>query len=134
VICAEYNYQPNGGNDTERYLQCFDKAGATVMQQTKIYEKNNDDCSMNQDATSTTLVSSAAGKNRLVAWRGCNGNGQDDGWMQSFQLNTNAAGEVTFKAEFDVSLAAREERSHGFCSVAAAEPDTAICSWTEGNN
>lgn len=133
-ICAEYNYQPNNTNNTERYVQCFDPTGATVLAQTKIYAKNNDDCSMNQDANSTTVVSSVAGKNRLVGWRGCNGNGQDDGWMQSFQLNTDAAGAVTFKPEFDVSLAQREERSHGFCSVAAADPDTAVCSWTEGNN
>jgi hypothetical protein len=28
TICAEYNYQPNGTNDTKRYMQCFDKAGA----------------------------------------------------------------------------------------------------------
>ncbi|MBA3541666.1 MAG: hypothetical protein H0T79_18780 [Deltaproteobacteria bacterium] len=135
TICAEYNYQPNNGNDTKRYIQCFDKAGATVLAQTQIYAKNNDDCSMNQDATSTTLVSSAAGKNRMVAWRGCNGDGQDDGWLQSFQVNCTAGGaDCSFKAEFDVSLAPREERTHGFCSVAASEPNTAICSWTEGNN
>jgi MYXO-CTERM domain-containing protein len=133
-ICAEYNYQPNNGNDTKRYIQCYDQTGATVLPQTQIYAKNNDDCSMAQDAQSTTVISQAAGKTRLIAWRGCNGDGQDDGWMQAFQLNTDASGAVTFKPEFDVSLAQREERSRGFCSVAAADPDTAICSWTEGNN
>ena len=134
AICAEYNYQPNGNNNTNRYIECFDQTGATVLPQTKIYEKNNDNCSMNQDANSTTLLTSIAGKNRLVAWRGCNGNGDDDGWLQAFQLNTDAAGAVTFKPEFDVSLAQREERSRGFCSVSAADTNTAICSWTEGNN
>jgi hypothetical protein len=40
---------------------------------------------------------------------------------------------VTFAQTSDVSLCPREERSHGFCSTAADDPNTAICSWTEGN-
>ena len=50
AICAEYNYQPN--NNTERYMECFNTAGATVLPQTKIYAKTNDNCSMNQDGAS----------------------------------------------------------------------------------
>lgn len=142
AVCVEYNYQPAGSNDTKRYMQCFDTAGATVMPQTKIYEKNNDDCSMNQDKNSTWVIDSKTdGGNvvtRAVAWRGCNGNGSDDGWAQGFALTAkvDGAGKVTsvaFKQTSDVSLCPREERSHGFCSTAAADPNTAVCSWTEGN-
>ena len=79
TICSEYNYQPNGTNDTKRYMQCFDQTGATVLPQTQIYAKNNDDCSMNQDKASTWVVSGTPTKTKLVAWRGCNGNGEDDG-------------------------------------------------------
>ena len=37
-------------------MQCFDTDGTTVLAQTQIYAKNNDDCSMNQDAASTWVV------------------------------------------------------------------------------
>jgi MYXO-CTERM domain-containing protein len=133
TICAEYNYQPGNSNDTRRYLQCFDQTGATVLPQTQIYAKNNDDCSMNQDKTSTTVVSKTASQTKLVAWRGCNGNGADDGWAQAYTLTKGNDGRIAFRQTVDVSLCPREERSHGFCSVAASDPNTAICSWTEGN-
>jgi uncharacterized protein (TIGR03382 family) len=143
AICAEYNYQPN--NNTERYMQCFNTAGATVMPQTRIYAKTNDDCSMSQDSNSTWLINTApkAGApnskiSRMVAWRGCNGNGQDDGWLSAFSLTStlDAAGKVTavtFQQTTDVSLCPREERSRGYCTAAASDPSTAICTWTEGN-
>src|SRR5690606_17923447 len=47
VVCVQYNYQPN--NDTRRYAQCFDPAGRTLMAQTQVYAKNNDDCGMQKD-------------------------------------------------------------------------------------
>ena len=133
TVCAEYNYQPNNSNDTKRYLQCFDKAGATVLPQTQIYAKNNDDASMNQDKNSTWVVSSTATSMKLVAWRGANGNGADDGWAQTYTLTKDAAGKIAFKQIADVSLCPREERSHGMCSTSAADPNTAFCTWTEGN-
>jgi uncharacterized protein (TIGR03382 family) len=137
AIAVEYNYQPGNTNDTKRYMMVFDKSGKTIMPQTQIYAKQNDDCSMNQDDTSTTLVTAdATGTTQLLAWRGCNGNGQDDGWMQSFAVacdSGTAPTSCSFKKQFDVSLCPREERSRGKCSV-GTDPTTAICTWTEGNN
>jgi uncharacterized protein (TIGR03382 family) len=145
VICAEYNYQPNNTNNTERYMECFNTAGATVMAQTKIYAKNNDDCSMNQDKSSTWFINAVpktgaplVTQSRMIAWRGCNGNGQDDGWAQGMLLETThdatgLATAVTFTQTSDVSLCQQEERSHGYCTTSASDPNTAICSWTEGN-
>ncbi len=133
VICAEYNYQPNNSNDTKRYLQCFDKTGATVLNQTQIFAKNNDDASMNQDRASTWVVSKDANTTKLVAWRGANGNGRDDGWLQAFTLTKDGAGKIAFKEILDVSLCPREERSHGFCTTSATDTNTAYCTWTEGN-
>jgi uncharacterized protein (TIGR03382 family) len=133
AICAEYNYQPN--NNTERYMQCFNEQGVTIMAQTRIYAKNNDDCSMNQDKSSTWLAKTTGLKNRMIAWRGCNGNGQDDGWAQTFDItvdNETAPTKATFKQVADVSLCPREERSHGYCTT-GTDSDTAICTWTEGN-
>ena len=66
--------------------------GATVMPQTQIYAKNNDDCSMNQDKSSTWVVSKNATSTKIVAWRGCNGNGNDDGWVQAATLTKDGAG------------------------------------------
>jgi len=135
AICAEYNYQPNNTNNTERYMECFNEAGATIMPQTRIYAKTNDDCAMNQDKSSTWLAKEVGNVSHLVAWRGCNGNGQDDGWAQTFQVtvdNATAPTKATFKQVADVSLCPREERSHGYCTT-GTDPDTAICSWTEGN-
>lgn len=135
AICAEYNYQPNNTNNTERYLQCFNEAGATILGQTRIFAKQNDDASMNEDIQSTILAKEANGISHMVAWRGANGNGQDDGWAQVFDIqvdNPTAPTKATFKAITDVSLCPREERSHGLCTV-GTDADTAICSWTEGN-
>src|ERR1043165_5817887 len=56
VMCVEYNYQPNNTNNTERYAQCFGTDGKTLMAQTKIYAKTNDDCSMSQDAASSWVI------------------------------------------------------------------------------
>ena len=140
VMCVEYNYQPNNTNNTERYAQCFDAAGKTLMAQTKIYAKNNDDCSMNQDASSSFVINTKSDGGtgaiaKMVAWRGCNGNGSDDGWMQGFQYkidNLASPTKVTFTQTSDVSVCPREERSHGYCTT-GTDDNVAICSWTEGN-
>jgi uncharacterized protein (TIGR03382 family) len=130
--CVEYNHQPQNSNDTRRYLQCFDQTGANILPQTQIFAKNNDDASMNASGRVLELTKKVGNKFHLVAWRGANGNGRDDGWLQAYNLEETGTG-LKFNAEFDVSLCPREERSHGNCSVAEGDPNTAICTWTEGN-
>ena len=135
AICAEYNYQPNNTNNTERYMQCFNEAGKTIMAQTRVYAKTNDDCAMSEDKNSTWVAKDSGTTTRIVAWYGCNGNGQDDGWSQVATItvdNATAPTKATFKKVADVSLCPREERSHGYCTT-GTDPDTAICTWTEGN-
>lgn len=134
-MCVEYNYQANNTNDTKRYIQCFNSTtGArTLAQGNAIFAKNNDDASMNQSGAPLTVTQKIGNKYQVVAWRGANGNGADDGWLQSYSLEVLGDGSVKFTNEFDVSLCPREERSHGKCSVDAADPNTAICTWTEGN-
>jgi hypothetical protein len=134
IGCVEYNYQPNNSNDTERYAQCFNlETGAKVLQQTKIFEKNNDDASMNASGENGYTIDLGGGKFQRVGWRGANGNGADDGWLSTHTYTIAADGSVTHQYGFDVSLCPREERSHGNCSASAADPNTAICTWTEGN-
>ena len=138
LVAVEYNYRKNGGgNNTERYLQVVDATGKIVMPQTRIYAKNNDDCSMQQDDAQAEQVFSAdatTGTYRVAAWRGCNGNGQDDGWMQIFNVVVPpAGGPAKFTQEFDVSLCPREERSRGAVAFVSADPNTMYATWTEGN-
>jgi uncharacterized protein (TIGR03382 family) len=129
--CVEYNFQPNNTNNTEKYIQCYKADGTQLLAQTKIFAKNNDDASMQQSGGATTCNDAGAGKFNCAAWRGANGNGSDDGWLQSFSLNVSATA-VTFKNNFDVSVCPREERSHGLVTF-GTDPNTAIATWTEGN-
>ncbi len=133
--CVAYNYQENGSGDTKRYIECVDPTTlAIVMPQTLVMAKNNDDCSMHQDAAGISLVSSAGGKNHFAMYAGCNGNGRDDGWYNDFNINLQADGSLKLIKNFDVSVEPNEERSRGSCTASAADPNTAICTWTAGNN
>ncbi|TMQ04693.1 MAG: hypothetical protein E6J91_42825, partial [Deltaproteobacteria bacterium] len=140
VICAKYNYQPNGTNDTVRYIQCFNQAGQVVLKQTAAFAKNNDDCAMEQDGQAGQVISynATTGVTKIGEWGGCNGNGADDGYFWATQVTCPAsptlATDCKFANLFDVSLAQREERSRGACSVDAADTSYAVCTWTEGNN
>jgi hypothetical protein len=85
------------------------------------------------------IASDANGVTHLTMWAGCNGNGRDDGWLNDVTVTcqNGAAGSATscqVAKNFDISLARREERSRGRCSTSAEDPNTAICTWTEGNN
>ena len=37
-------------------MECFNESGATIMPQTRIYAKNNDDCSMARTTSSSWLA------------------------------------------------------------------------------
>ncbi|MBK9029927.1 MAG: MYXO-CTERM sorting domain-containing protein [Myxococcales bacterium] len=146
-VALFFNYQPN--NDTIRYAKVFDwdlnpvivkNGNGQVQKQVAIMAKNNDDCSMHQSGDGETGLPyyDQAGKTKLIMWAGCNGNGNDDGWANAIEFNcTNdaagAATECQVKRLFDLSLAQREERSRGSCTVGAADKSFAVCTWTEGN-
>ena len=76
----------------------------------------------------------------ITCWAGCNGNGTRRRLAQrhhrSSAPTTPAASPPAARSlkNFDVSLCKREERSRGRCSIADADPNTAICTWTEGND
>jgi hypothetical protein len=144
-----FNYQPDGGSDTIRYAKVLDAsckevpvrdAAGKTQKQVQIMHKRNDDCDMHQSGEGPCDVASdAGGATHLTCWAGCNGNGRDDGWINDLTVTcaSDASGNAsscTITKNFDMSLAQREERSRGRCSVADADPDTAICTWTEGNN
>lgn len=131
-VCVKYNYQPNNTNDTKAYLQCFNPDMSVALPQTELFAKNNDDAFMTQDGVFTGQVLRAPGIIRLPFYAGANGNGRDDGWMGLVDLDCTAGATCTLTKIADVSICPREERSRGLCSV-GTDPNTAICTWTEGN-
>ncbi|MDX2094274.1 MAG: MYXO-CTERM sorting domain-containing protein [Kofleriaceae bacterium] len=133
-VAVKYNYQDNNSGDTKAYVMAFDKTGATVLNQTLLFAKNNDDAYMQQDGSCGEAVSISPTKDRFIAYGGANGNGRDDGWAIGGEFEETTPGTVTFRRTFDLSLCPREERSRGACTVAASDPNTAICTWTEGNS
>ncbi len=147
-FCVEFNYQPAGTNDTRRYVKCFawptateevraltmKNANGQTQKQVQIMAKNNDDCSMHQSGAGQSGVAyyDQGGVTRYAAWHGCNGNGNDDGWMSATEIACSTT-ECTARKLFDISLAQREERSRGRCTVGGADKSFAVCTWTEGN-
>jgi hypothetical protein len=115
-------------------------ANGESREQVLVMAKNNDDCDMHQTGDGPCdYAGDAGGTTHLVCWAGCNGNGRDDGWLNDITVNcTNGAdGKATscqITKNFDISLARREERSRGRCTLADEDLNTAICTWTEGNN
>lgn len=143
-----FNWQPEGTNDTRRYAKVLDEncneipivdGNGQQRTQVQIMAKNNDDCDMHQTGEGPCdIASDANGVTHLTCWAGCNGNGRDDGWLNDITVSCQNGpdGKATscqIRKNFDISLAQREERSRGRCTVADEDPNTAICTWTEGN-
>ncbi len=146
-VALEFNYQENGSGDTKRYMKIFDWDGNPVtirddngqpQEQVVVMAKDNDDCSMHQSGSGQggTPYYDQGGITKLASWDGCNGNGADDGWMRATQVACTGAGagaDCQISKLFDISLAEREERSRGACTVGGADRSFAVCTWTEGN-
>ena len=134
----------------------FNKQGQQILFNTstnkvgeqQIYAKNNDDCNMNMDghagvvadfgpAANFSTTATAGFTSHIVMWRGCNGNGADNGWMDVMDITCNDDKNPTqckWADKFDIALDQQEERSRGYCSVDANNKNTAVCSWTAGND
>ncbi|NJM90843.1 MAG: hypothetical protein HC863_00685 [Myxococcales bacterium] len=153
LFAVFYNEQVNT-NDTRKRMMVVDQncqtvavtggqngqPGATATNPgVVVMAKNNDDCSMNQDGKSGAMVDRGADKRQYFHWAGCNGNGNDDGWLNSIgiQVNRDAAGAATSVAVTkygDVSVAKQEERSRGLCSPVSTDANLAFCTYNQGNN
>jgi hypothetical protein len=145
-----YNARINGSNNTQRWAkvvdnQCVEQAitggknTQTVQDkngkpQVLIMAKNNDDCDMSQSDTAGDIATDAGGVTHVTMWAGCNGNGRDDGWVNDVTVTAQTDGSFTIDKNFDVDVEPNEERTRGKCTVAAADPNTAICTWTAGND
>lgn len=141
-VLITYNYRPN--NNTERYAKVLDaqcnlvpvqNAKGQSQKQVLIMAKNNDDCDMSQSGEGAGILQDGPDGAHLTYWAGCNGNGRDDGWVNDVQItpvNNGAAFKIA--KNFDVDVEPQEERSRGRCTIAASDPNTAICTWTAGNS
>jgi MYXO-CTERM domain-containing protein len=130
---VQYNYQPQGTNDTKRYLQLFKPDGTNVLPQTEFIAKNNDDCSMHQDGDNSQILQKSANSISLFTYNGCNGNGRDDGWVFRTDITVDAAGQASIQKVWNVSVCPREERSRGTVRLVEGGKGLAV-TWTEGNN
>lgn len=130
---VRYNFQPQGTNDTKRYLQIFDEDGIQVLGQTEFFAKNNDDASMSQDGSDAAEFGPGPVANSVMmyTYEGANGNGRDDGWVNATQITINGA-TATAQRKWDVSVCPREERSRGTVRL-SSDKKALIVSWTEGN-
>jgi MYXO-CTERM domain-containing protein len=148
-FCLMYNYQPDGDGNTKRWMKVLGLNGEDVpmtdgngnsQSQVLIMAKNNDDCDMSQSGEGPCdTATDVPGATHLACYAGCNGNGRDDGWLNDVTVTfaNNASGAATsaqVKKNFDVSINPQEERGRGRCSVSSADPNTAICTYTAGNN
>lgn len=145
-----YNARINGSNNTERWAkvvdaQCVEQpvvGGANTKTnidqngkpQIRIMAKNNDDCDMTQSDSAGEPVTDANGVTHLTMWAGCNGNGRDDGWINDVTVTKQANGSFKIDKNFDASVEPNEERTRGKCTTSSADPNTAICTWTAGND
>jgi hypothetical protein len=144
-MLVTFNYRVQGTNDTDRYAKVVDNqcnlmpvqnASGSTVKQVRIMHKNNDNCDMSQTGEGAGVIASdAGGVSHLTYWAGCNGNGRDDGWINDVTISALNGG-TAFKIakNFDASLEPQEERSRGRCTVSDDDPNTAICTWTAGNN
>jgi MYXO-CTERM domain-containing protein len=145
-VAFYFNYQPNGGNDTRRYAKVLAwdgtpvtirNANGNITNQVVTEAKDNDDCGTSQDGSDGDVYYDAAGMTRVAVWGGCNGNNYDDGWLYAHQFACTGAGataDCTITRLFDISLATREERTRGRCTVGGTDRSFATCTWTEGND
>lgn len=143
AMLVTFNYRPQGTNNTNRYAIVVDSAcnlipvqnaNGTTQKQVVIMQKNNDDCDMHQSSGAGEVFSDANGTSKLVYWAGCNGNGRDDGWVNAIQVQSvNNGASYKISKLFDVDVEPQEERSRGTCTI-GTDANTAICSWTAGNN
>jgi hypothetical protein len=151
-----YNWQPRfeedgitENSDTRRYAKVLDQdcndvpvydSTGTLRDVVEIMAKEDDDCDMHQSGEGPCdHGGAAAGSDHLICWAGCNGNGADDGWANDISVTcqNDAGGQATsctITKNFDISLAKREERSRGRCSVSDDDTSLAVCTWTEGNS
>src|SRR5258708_6755650 len=136
-ITMTATFSENGTTHTSNGATNASRNGG--VPEVEVYRQNNDDCSMNQDGhmgTVTNLAATGATTTAYLSnWRGCNGNGNDNGWQTFAKVNvdtTALTGSDT--QQFDVALCQQEERSRGNCTASAADQNTVMCSQTEGNN
>jgi hypothetical protein len=139
-----FNLREEGTTDTNRYAKVLDTqcnvvpvvdANGQQRTQVLIMHKDNDNCDMHQSGEGPgDVATDDANGTHIVFWAGCNGNGRDDGWVNDITVSpVNGGAQFRVVKNFDVSAEPQEERTRGRCSVADADPNTAICTWTAGN-
>jgi hypothetical protein len=135
AACTVYNFQPRNTNNTEQYVQCFDRSANTILAQTRAFAYNNDDCCA-EASHGAEIISSVNGQNRLMKASSHNGNGDDAASIDVFNINCDkptGATSCTFAREFNTRIIEEEERTRAHCTL-GADTSFALCTGTAGNN
>jgi uncharacterized protein (TIGR03382 family) len=130
AVLQTYGYDPN--NNTQFYGQVLDGSCNKLANQTLLLAKNNDDVNGTGDAEAAITYDSPT-ETRLVECVIGNGNGRDDGWCLGISVKKDAAGKVTVKRDWDISVVAQEERTRMYV-VPTAIPEHVLYCAAEGNS
>lgn len=141
-LYVEYNWQPNGATNTNRYAAMFTRDLRRIpvngQDQVLVQAKNNDNCSGGGDGNGRGVVTyDGADGTDIGEWDLANGNGEDAGWFRQMRITCTGDGATAacnVTKVFDVVVAEEEERTRGHCDVGGADRSFAVCSWTEGDS
>jgi uncharacterized protein (TIGR03382 family) len=133
AVAVFYNYRPNNPNNTQRYVQVFDKDCNSLSPQTLVMANNNDDMCASAENNSHIVTSATAGETRIVATCGGNGNNDDAGWNYETVLTKQVDGKWTAKRTWRVINIQNEERTRQTATYIASENLFVACA-SDGNS
>jgi len=125
-----YGYDPD--NNTRLYGMVLNPDCSTAADQTLLLAKNNDNIGGAGSSTAAVTFDSPT-ETRAVECPIGNGNGTDDGWCLGITITKDAAGKVTVKRAWDISVESQEERTRMYV-VPTAIPEHVFYCDAAGNS
>jgi MYXO-CTERM domain-containing protein len=111
AVAVFYNYRPNNPNNTQRYVQVFDKDCNSLSAQTLVMANNNDDMCASAENYSHIVTGATATETRVVATCGGNGNNDDAGWVYETVFEKKPDGKFTADRTWRLINIQDEERT-----------------------
>lgn len=133
AVAVFYNYRPNNPNNTQRYVQVFDKDCNSLSAQTLVMANNNDDMCASAENYSHVVTSQTGDETRVVATCGGNGNNDDAGWIYETVFNKGVDGKFTAQRTWRLINIQDEERTRQTATYIASENLFVACA-SDGNS
>jgi hypothetical protein len=150
LFLIQFNWDIDDTTNTDRYAMVVDGtcsrvtlSGNTPRRQNntiaRIMAKDNDNCAGVQSGNGCDTFVRSDGTVDFACGQLCNGNGEDDGWLNYFSVSCDSSGtSCEINKHFDTSIIEQEERSRPQCEQVDSDgdgtPDHAVCCGTEGNS